>query len=109
MNQIAEKRTAELKRLQDFYEKERDKLYDQVANLQGQKERLDWAIRVINAQIEQIIKEEEMKAAMSKRQEEALQVAHEQGNVGSHPSERKTNLAERKKAQKKKKEKTTDA
>jgi hypothetical protein len=89
-------RTFELKRLRDFYEKERDTLYDQVANLQGQKERLDWAIKVINAQMLQIEKEEALKFSQYKQQQQALQVAKEQGNVGVHPSERKTKLSERK-------------
>jgi hypothetical protein len=93
---LVEKRTFELKRLQEFYEKERDKLYDQVANLQGQKERLDWAIRVINAQIAQIEKEEQQKAVLAMQQQQALEAARQQGNVASHPSERKGNLAERK-------------
>lgn len=91
-----ENRTFELKRLRDFYEKERDSLYDQVANLQGQKERMDWAIKVINAQMLQIEKEEALKFAQYRQQEEALQAARERGNVGAHPSERKAKLAERK-------------
>lgn len=90
-------RTQELRRLQDFYEKERDKLYDQVANLQGQKERLDWAIRVVNTQIHQIEKQEQERILAEKRQREAFEIAKEKGNVGSHPSERKQKLNERRK------------
>lgn len=106
---IADQRTIELKKLLDFYEQERDKLYDQVANLQGQKERLDWAIRVINARVEHITKEEQQRAALIKQQNEAMESAREQGNVGVHPSERKGKLAERRKEAARKKEEGKDS
>jgi hypothetical protein len=91
-----ELRTKELKRLQEFYEQERDKLYDQVANLQGQRDRLDWAIKVINAQLLQIEKEEQQKASLIAQQQQAMMAAREQGNIGAHPSERKVKVQERK-------------
>jgi hypothetical protein len=91
-----ELRTKEIKRLQEFYEQERDKLYDQVANLQGQKDRLDWAIKVINAQLLQIEKEEQQKANLIAQQQQAMMAAREQGNIGTHPSERKAKIQERK-------------
>ena len=96
----AKLRTDDLKRLQDFFEQERDKLYDQVANLQGQKERLDWAIKNINGLILQIEKQEEATAQQLQKQAEAMAVAREKGNVGAHPSERKETIAERKKKDK---------
>ena len=116
MASIAEQRTIELKKMQDFLEQERDKLYDQVANLQGQKDRLDWTIRVVMSRIEQIHKEEEHRAALAKQQNVAMQSAREQGNVGVHPNERKGKVAERKaearkeksSTAKKKAKKTTD-
>jgi hypothetical protein len=91
-----ENKTFELKRLKEFYEKEKEALGNQIINLQGQKERLDWAIRVINAQMVQIEKEEGQKFAQYIQQQQALEIAKEQGNIGVHPSERKAKLNERK-------------
>lgn len=103
MASIVEQRTAELLKLQSFFEEERDKLYDQVANLQGQKQRLDWTIRVINAQLEQIKKEEAQRAAYIKAQNEAMEAARVAGNVGTHPDLRKEQVMERKAQAKSKK------
>ena len=105
MQNEIEQKTASLKKLQEVYEAERDKLYDQVANLNGQKERLDWAIRVINAFVTQIKKEEEQKIIYAKQQEEAMKIAKEAKNVGAHPSERKSTLVERRKKKVKKSKK----
>ena len=102
MASIVEQRTAELLRLHGFFEQERDKLYDQVANLQGQKERLDWSIKVITGQVEQIRKEEAQRAAYAKAQDEAMQAARLAGNVGTHPDVRKEKVLERKAEAKKK-------
>lgn len=106
MASIVEQRTAELLKLQTFFESERDKLYDQVANLQGQKDRLDWTIRVINAQLESIKKEEAQREAYTRQQNEAMTAAREAGNVGTHPNVRKEGVAARKAQAKKEKSST---
>ena len=107
MTHDAEIRIAELQRIRDAFEPERDKLLDQVQYLKGQADRIEWVIKVLNGQIAQIEKEEEMKAAIAEQREESLKVAREKGNVGSHPSEKKETLEHRRKTAKKSKKKST--
>jgi septal ring factor EnvC (AmiA/AmiB activator) len=90
-----ETRTAELRRLLDAFEKERDKLLDQVQYLKGNADRMEWVIRVINTQLNQIENEEKQREIVMKQQAEAMILAKEQGNVGTHPSERKTVVSRR--------------
>lgn len=88
-------RTAEMKKLVDAFEKERDKLLDQVQFIKGHAERMEWVIKVMNSHISTVEKEEEQKAIQAAAYEDAIKVAREKGNVGVHPSERPS-LAERK-------------
>ena len=107
MTNNTELRTAATKVALDAFEKERDKLLDQLANLKGQADRLEWVIKVLLNQVTQIEQEETileqqrkqqetMLEQQRKQQEEAMKSAREAGNVGTHPSERKADLAERK-------------
>ena len=91
-----ETRTAATKIAIDAFEKERDKMLDQLANLKGQADRLEWVIKVLLGQVAQIEQEESQLEQLKKQQELAMQAAREAGNVGVHPSERREALTERK-------------
>lgn len=90
-------RTGDLKKIVEAFEVERDKLLDQVQYLKGSAERLEWVIKVMNAQLDRIQKEEQQKEFLAEQQRRALEAAKEKGNVGVHPSmtERRADLAER--------------
>lgn len=114
-----ELRTTDLKKTINAFEQERDKLLDQVQYLKGNSDRLEWVIKVLNAQLTQIEQEETQKTKqaaqlaaqlaaqhaaqlaaaqqLATQQAAAMQAAHEQGNVGKHPDERKSDIKERKK------------
>lgn len=96
MTNNTEVRTAATRAAIDAFEKERDKLLDQLANLKGQADRLEWVIKILLSQVTQIEQEEAKLEQLRKQQEDALKLAREAGNVGIHPSERKNDLAERK-------------
>ena len=88
-------RTEEVRKLIDAFEKERDKLLDQVQYIKGHAERMEWVIKVMNAHISVVEKEEEQKIKQAAMYEEAAKVAREKGNIGAHPSERAGDLAQR--------------
>lgn len=91
----SELRTRDLKKIIEAFEQERDKLLDQVQHIKGHADRMEWVIKVLLGQVDRIEKEEKQRLAMLQQQQEAMRIAKEKGNVGTHPSE-KPNVSERK-------------
>lgn len=94
-------RTNDLKKIVEAFELERDKLLDQVQYLKGSAERLEWVIKIMNAQLDRIQKEEQQRELLAEQQRVALEAAKARGNLGVHPSmsERRADLAERRNGQ----------
>ena len=85
-----------IQRVIDFMEREKIKTNEQMIQLRGSTERLDWSIKVMQLTIQQIQQE----IIQKQQAEEALRVAREEGNIGVHPDVRKETLQQRKKSDK---------
>jgi len=91
---------AELQRIREGFEPERDKLLDQVQYIKGQADRMEWVIKVLNGQIDQLVQMEKQAEIQAREYQKSLESARDKGNVGVHPDEKKISLKERKKKKK---------